>query len=81
MDADVAQPGSIVVGARLFGEMMRKLPDGIVTVERDDNLNVNVKCGKSDFTFMGLEPRGLSGDARGGRREQQSRCRRRSCAA
>ena len=53
--ADITQGGSIVVSARLFGDIIRKLPDGIVTVTTD-NLNVNVKCGKSDFTFMGLSP-------------------------
>ena len=53
--ADIVQGGSIVVSARLFGDIIRKLPDGIVTVTTD-NLNVNVKCGKSDFTFMGLSP-------------------------
>ena len=54
IEADVAQPGSIVVGARLFGEMMRRMPDGIVTITTDDNLNVNVKCGKSEFNFIGI---------------------------
>lgn len=52
--ADVAEQGSVVVGARLFGEMMRRLPDGIVTVESDENNNVNVKCGKTEFNFMGI---------------------------
>ena len=53
--AEVTQGGSIVVNSRLFGEIIRKLPDGIVTVTTD-NLNVNVKCGKSDFNIMGLSP-------------------------
>ena len=53
--ADVAQGGAIVVNSRLFGEIIRKLPDGIVTVATD-NLNINVKCGKSDFNIMGLSP-------------------------
>lgn len=56
IEADVAEAGSIVVGARFFGEMMRRLPDGIVTVTTDSNLNVNVKCGKSEFNFMGISP-------------------------
>jgi len=51
--ADVAQLGSIVVNARLFGEIIRKLPDGIVTITTD-NLTVNVRCGKSDFNIMGI---------------------------
>ena len=54
LEADVAQPGSVVVGARLFGEMIRRLPDGIVTIDADDSNNVKVKCGKSEFNFMGI---------------------------
>ena len=56
VEADVQEPGSIVVGARFFGEMIRKLPDGIVSLVTDGNNNVNVKCGKSEFNFMGMEP-------------------------
>ena len=52
--ADVEESGSIVVGARLFGEMIRRLPDGIVKISSDKNNNVNVKCGKSEFNFMGI---------------------------
>ena len=55
VDADISEPGSIVVGARLFGEMIRRLPDGIVTISVDERNNVNVKCGKSDFHFMGYD--------------------------
>ena len=56
IEAEVEQNGSIVVGARLFGEMMRKLPDGIVTIVADDNLNIKVKCGRSEFNFIGISP-------------------------
>ena len=54
LQADISEAGSVVVGARLFGEMMRRLPDGIVKVSCDVNNNVNVKCGKSEFNFMGI---------------------------
>lgn len=56
IDADVSDPGEIVVGARLFGEMIRRMPDGIVTVSADANNSVNVKCGKSEFNFIGISP-------------------------
>ena len=56
LEADVKEQGSVVVGARLFGEMIRRLPDGIVTLSTDVNNNVNVKCGKSEFNFMGISP-------------------------
>ena len=54
LQADVVQTGSIVVGARFFGEMIRRLPDGIVTVNVDGNNSVKVKCGKSEYNFMGI---------------------------
>lgn len=55
--AEVEERGSIVVGARLFGEMIRRLPDGIVSISVDESFNVNVKCGKTEFSFMGIDPR------------------------
>ncbi len=55
VEADIEVPGAIVLNARLFGEMIRKLPDGIVTVQADENKNVHVKCGKSEFNFIGLD--------------------------
>lgn len=54
IDADVKEAGKIVVDAKLFGEMIRRLPDGIVTVTTDDNYSVKVKCGKSEYNFMGM---------------------------
>ena len=53
--ADIAQRGSLVVNSRLFSEIIRKLPDGIVQIQ-SDGLALNVKCGKSDFNIMGLSP-------------------------
>ena len=54
IDADIAQRGVIVVGSRLFGEMIRRLPDGIVTVSTDEKDNISVKCGKSHFNILGM---------------------------
>ena len=56
IEADVAEKGSIVVGARFLGEMLRRLPDGIVSISADENLNVTVKCGRSEFNFIGISP-------------------------
>ena len=53
LGADIAEEGSIVVNSRLFGDIIRKLPDGKVLISTD-GLNVNVKCGKSDFNIMGI---------------------------
>ena len=52
--ADVAEAGSVVIGARFLGEMIRKLPDGVVTLSTDGGTSVKVKCGRSEFKFMGM---------------------------
>ena len=56
IEADVAEKGSIVVGARFLGEMLRRLPDGIVTISADENMNVKVKCGRSECNVSGISP-------------------------
>ncbi len=52
--ADVREPGSVVLNARLFGEIVRKLPDDVVYIQVSENLMVNIRCGMSDFNIMGL---------------------------
>ena len=54
IEADVSQMGQIVVNCRLFGEMIRRMPEGIISFTADDGLNVKVKCGKSEFNFVGI---------------------------
>ena len=51
--ADVADPGAIVLNARLIGEIVRSLPDGIVTVSAENGLNASIVCEASDFSIMG----------------------------
>ena len=54
-EADVTEPGeTVVMTAKLMGEMMRVLPDGIVSFEVDASGKTTVKCGMSEFTFMSL---------------------------
>ncbi len=53
--ADVAAEGRVVLGARLFGDIVRKLPDGIVTVVSDDNNMVNISCGNADYNILGTD--------------------------
>ena len=55
-EADVSAQGSVVVNARLLGEIVRKLPDGIVTFVSDGNNMVNISCGNADYSIMGSDP-------------------------
>jgi len=52
-EADVTEPGSVVLGARLFGDIVRKLPDGVVFVSSDANNMVTIRCSNAEFSVMG----------------------------
>ena len=52
--ADVTESGEIVLNARLFGDIIRRMPDDVVTVAADDKLMVHLSCGDSDFDILGL---------------------------
>jgi len=53
--ADVTEPGSLVLSARLFGEIVRKLPDDVVYFS-SDNYMVKVRCGMSEFNILATDP-------------------------
>ena len=55
VESDIEEPGVMVVNARFFTELTRRLPDGMVTVICDDSNNINVKCGKSEYNIPGLD--------------------------
>jgi DNA polymerase-3 subunit beta len=52
---DIIEEGSIVLNARLFGDIIRKLPDDVLVFSSNDTLSVSLKCGNADFTIFGLE--------------------------
>ena len=54
IDAAVTEQGSIVLGARIFGDIVRSLPEGTVTV-RTENNNVFINCENSDFSIIGTD--------------------------
>lgn len=57
IDSSVQEHGSIVLNARLLGEMIRRMPDGTVEVIADEKGKVDIFCGKSEYSFMSLEAR------------------------
>ncbi len=46
------EPGEIVIQAKLFGDIVRKLPSEIVYIEESEG-NLNIKCASSDFKIIG----------------------------
>lgn len=53
--AEIVESGSLVLSARLFGEIVRKMPDDMV-VFTSNGYMVNIKCGLSEFNILGTDP-------------------------
>lgn len=53
--AEITEKGSLVLSARLFSEIVRKMPDDILTFS-SNGYNVNIKCGLSEFNILGTDP-------------------------
>lgn len=47
------EQGSIVIQARYFSDIVRKLPEDTVTIEADNNLIVTITSGNAQFTLNG----------------------------
>lgn len=49
----VLERGKVAIDAKLFSEIIRKLPDSEVTIETDENYNVSISCEKAHFKISG----------------------------
>ena len=53
--AEITQRGSLVLSARLFGEIVRKMADDVVVFSAQGYM-VNIKCGLAEFNILGMDP-------------------------
>lgn len=53
--AEIVDKGSLVLSARLFGEIVRKMPDDVVVFSSSGYM-VNIQCGLSQFNILGTDP-------------------------
>ena len=51
----IEQTGAIILQARFFSEIIRRLPDNTVTLEVIENNQVAITSGKANFTVNGLD--------------------------
>ena len=51
VDAEVTEAGQCILPARLFGDIIRRLPEGPVTVLVDDNFKISIRAGYASFTI------------------------------
>lgn len=54
IEARVVKEGEIVLGAKLLLDIVRRLPEEIVSVETDDRMVTYITCGKADYQIVGM---------------------------
>ncbi len=56
-DANTVENGTIIFPAKLFGDIVRKLPGGEdVYIEADESYQIKISCGGTVFNIMGVSP-------------------------
>lgn len=51
IESDVSDVGECILPAKLFGDIVRRLPEGPVTVVVDENYKVSIRAGYASFTI------------------------------
>lgn len=53
IEGEIIEKGMIALDAKIFLEIVRKLPDGDITIETDSNLKTTITCEKAKFNIIG----------------------------
>ena len=53
IEGEIAERGIIALDAKIFSEIVRKLPDSDVVIETDSNFKTTIKSAKSKFNIVG----------------------------
>lgn len=54
LDADIRESGRIVLSARLFGDIIRRMPDDVIVFTADEKYLVTLTCADARFEILGL---------------------------
>lgn len=54
LEADIREGGRIVLNSRLFGDIIRKMPDDVIVFSADEKFMVTLTCGDARFEILGL---------------------------
>lgn len=53
VEGDILEKGIIALDAKIFLEIVRKLPDGDILIHTDDSCKTSITCGKAKFNIIG----------------------------
>lgn len=59
VEADIQREGSIVLSSKMFGEIVRRMPDSELLIEVKENNLVIIECENSHFEIKGLPSAGF----------------------
>ena len=61
VNGSVAERGIVAIDAKLFSDIIRKLPDNLVSIETDSNMMTTIVCEKAKFRIPSSEGDDFSG--------------------
>ena len=53
IEGDIVEKGAIALEAKIFLDIVRKLPDNEVIIETDSSYKTKITCGKAEFSILG----------------------------
>ena len=53
IEGEIIEHGMIAIDAKIFSEIVRKLPDNEIVIETDNNLQMTITCEKAKFDISG----------------------------
>ena len=54
VEANIREEGSAIIPAKLFSEIIRKLPEETIKIDVDERNIVYISCGKADYKIIGM---------------------------
>lgn len=60
LECNVIEGGSVALASKIFGDIIRKMPDGDVYIDVNQSNNITkITCGSSEFNIQGQDPAGF----------------------
>ena len=59
VEADIRSTGAVVINSRMFGDIVRRLPDSDVLIDVNESNMVTIECENSRFEIKGLSSAGF----------------------
>lgn len=56
MTGAILEPGSVVLPAKLFTDIVRSVPESEITIDSDESYRTKIHSMNSDFTIIGMNP-------------------------